>query len=147
MCKVLYATHRQGPQMRQYELEELTKIYEERGLPAALAKEVAMHLTKNDGEWPHYAHERQPATRLRQQHIRCSAHTFRSPNVRITLHCASAVVHGDGSLLPTLHSSQLQNWFCLLALFHLAVPSLQYWRRMLGTSWASIPMTWQTQCR
>jgi hypothetical protein len=40
----------QGPQMRQYELDELTKIYEERGLPERLAKEVAMHLTKNDGE-------------------------------------------------------------------------------------------------
>ena len=36
--------------MRQYELDELTKIYEDRGLPAHLAKEVAMHLTKNDGE-------------------------------------------------------------------------------------------------
>ena len=36
--------------MRQYELDELTKIYEDRGLPEHLAKEVAMHLTKNDGE-------------------------------------------------------------------------------------------------
>jgi hypothetical protein len=36
--------------MRQYELDELTKIYEDRGLPERLAKEVAMHLTKNDGE-------------------------------------------------------------------------------------------------
>ncbi len=35
--------------MRQYELEELAKIYEERGLPKELAHEVAVHLTKNDG--------------------------------------------------------------------------------------------------
>lgn len=36
--------------MRQYELEELTHIYEERGLPHHLAHEVAVHLTKNDGD-------------------------------------------------------------------------------------------------
>lgn len=45
----VYCANTQGPQMRQYELEELTKIYEDRGLPSGLAKEVAMHLTKNDG--------------------------------------------------------------------------------------------------
>jgi hypothetical protein len=35
--------------MRLYELNELAGIYEERGLPKDLAKEVAKHLTKNDG--------------------------------------------------------------------------------------------------
>ncbi len=39
-----------GPQMRLYELNELANIYKERGLPADLAKQVATHLTKNDGE-------------------------------------------------------------------------------------------------
>lgn len=42
------AAQRVGPQMRQYELDELTSIYEERGLPRDLAKQVATHLTKND---------------------------------------------------------------------------------------------------
>ena len=39
--------------MRQYEMEELQHIYEERGLPVELAKEVAMHLTKNDAVLAH----------------------------------------------------------------------------------------------
>jgi VIT1/CCC1 family predicted Fe2+/Mn2+ transporter len=34
-------------------MEELQHIYEERGLPAELAKEVAMHLTKNDAVLAH----------------------------------------------------------------------------------------------
>jgi VIT1/CCC1 family predicted Fe2+/Mn2+ transporter len=37
-----------GPQMRQYELEELAKIYEDRGLPKELAHQVAVHFTKHD---------------------------------------------------------------------------------------------------
>ena len=43
----------QGPQMRQHEMEELQHIYEERGLPKELAKEVALHLTKNDAVLAH----------------------------------------------------------------------------------------------
>ena len=39
--------------MRQYEMEELQHIYEERGLPTDLAKDVAMHLTKNDAVLAH----------------------------------------------------------------------------------------------
>lgn len=42
------AAQEHGPQMRLYELNELAGIYEERGLPKDLAKEVAKHLTKND---------------------------------------------------------------------------------------------------
>ena len=38
--------------MRQHEMDELTDIYEQRGLPKDLAKEVALHLTKNDGGRP-----------------------------------------------------------------------------------------------
>lgn len=37
-----------GPQMRQYELDELAQIYEGRGLPKELARDVAVHLTKNN---------------------------------------------------------------------------------------------------
>lgn len=47
--------------MRQYELEELAKIYEERGLPKELAHDVAVHLTKNDG-----AHTLSPSAELHQ---------------------------------------------------------------------------------
>ena len=43
----------QGPQMRQHEMEELQHVYEERGLPTELAKEVALHLTKNDAVLAH----------------------------------------------------------------------------------------------
>ncbi len=39
--------------MRQHEMEELQHIYEERGLPKELAKEVALHLTKNDAVQAH----------------------------------------------------------------------------------------------
>lgn len=38
--------------MRLFELKELARIYEERGLPKELAHEVAKHLTKNDGAGP-----------------------------------------------------------------------------------------------
>jgi len=40
------AAQEHGPQMRQHEMNELVDIYEERGLPRDLAKEVALHLTK-----------------------------------------------------------------------------------------------------
>ena len=51
-----------GPQMRLYELNELADIYKERGLPADLAKQVATHLTKNDGEHELDTHPPPPRT-------------------------------------------------------------------------------------